>query len=131
MLNLERPNFDFSVPIGYDWLKDVCAIGYHPFSPLRPWYYASRWESFELKTKWVEGEMVRLVVFASRQDTDDYACFVVKKQQIIGIVEIHTTSRDNFEITATYQKFWDWLKAIIDDIALVAEIAVINQDVNG
>lgn len=123
-MNIERPQFDFTIPIGYDWLKDACAINYHPFSPLQPWYYTNRLESFELSTEWKDGQEVRLVVFASRQDTDDIACFVVRKREAIEIAEVHVTGTNRFEITAIHQTFWDWLKAIVDDIALFAEVAM-------
>lgn len=120
---MDRPNFNFSVPLGYEWLREVCAMRYYPFSPLQPWYYTSRRESSEFETRWENDESVRLVVFASRQDTEDRACFVVKEGEVIGIAEVHLTEPGRFEITAIHRTFWDWLKAIIDDIALFAEVA--------
>jgi hypothetical protein len=114
------PDFDFKVPRGYTWLLERGIIGYAN-SPLEPWYYLDKRQGVQGATAHQPqgGGTGRLVSFARRGDSDDIACFRVNsKNEVDGVVLIHGwVPVTGYQVVATYNSFWDWLKSVIDDIA--------------
>jgi hypothetical protein len=127
MNNGQIPNFDFVLPKGYRWLIDRKLVGFDENSPLRPWHYlSSRW-AFDLSKLWPNGpeddlserwpkEPMRLFAFAKRQDNDDLACFEVVGNQTNRVVLVHGWTSRGYCILQTYDTFWEWLKAVVDDV---------------
>jgi hypothetical protein len=118
MRNGDIPNFDFKIPKGYNWLIDRGLIGFAPNSPLQPWHYLPRRHAFDLSERWPSGPASkRLFAFAKRQDCDDLACFEVIEGRAERILIVHGWTAGGYQVDCEYQTFWDWLRAVVDDIA--------------
>jgi hypothetical protein len=112
------PVFDFETPQGYRWLIERGLIGFVPFSSLQPWHYLRAEEVFDLSARWPDSSRkARLVAFARRQDCDDLACFEVVSETVTHIVLVHGWTPGGYEIVATFESFWEWLKSVMDDVA--------------
>jgi hypothetical protein len=119
----EEPIFDFDLPSGYKWLLERSLIDFFPHSQLQPWYYLDAKSIFSATHKWPEVTYSRgeLIAFARRQDCDDIACFSVQAGRVDTIVVIHGWTGQGYEIVGRYESFWDWLKSVIDDMAVWVE----------
>ena len=116
------PDFDFEVPIGYNWLIKHNLVGFDAFSTLEPWYYLDKNEYFVASQKWPDGPYSdRLVAFAKRQDCDDIACFGIQSQRVQHIVVIQGWTETGYDVVDTYSSFWEWMKSLIDDISEIAD----------
>jgi hypothetical protein len=112
------PNLNFEVPSGYKWLIDRGLVGFAANSSLQPWHYLPSRHVFDLKERWPSGSAnTRLVAFAKRQDCDDLACFEVIGPRAERVIVVHGWTADGYQVDRMYQTFWEWLKAVIDDIA--------------
>jgi hypothetical protein len=119
--------YQFEPPAAYRWLARHNTIGDRPSTQLSPWYRLPDAETFSASERWPKGEERNLVVFARRQDNDDLACFSVAKEVVIGIVVVHGWTASGCDVVAEYRTVWEWLKAVIDDIAEVAEASDKDQ----
>src|SRR5215204_6484864 len=110
------PDFDFAIPAGYSWMLEKGLIGFSE-SPLRPWYFLDRTECFAVDEKWPpkSDAVVGMIAFARRYDNDDIACFM-RVGEVTKVVVIHGWTAGGYDIVATYDRFWDWVKSLIDDI---------------
>lgn len=116
------PDFDFTLPPGYQWLLKKGIIAYYS-SPLYPWYYLSKQDVFNVTDKWPQGSYEGcLIAFARRYDNDDIACFSVKSQAVECVVVINGWTSSGYDVIASYNTFWEWLKSVIDDIAELEEL---------
>ena len=107
------PTFAFSVPRGYGLLANTA---------LQPWHYLSAEQVIDVTERWPAGpSTARLVAFARRQDNDDLACFEVIDDSARRIVVVHGWTPEGYAVVRTFDHFWDWLKAVIDDVAQWAE----------
>lgn len=106
-------------PPGYHWIIERGWSGYQPFTGLQPWYLLDQEYAFNVSEQWPDGPVKdrTLVAFARRQDSDDLSCFEVRSGSVVGITMIHGWTAEGYEVTARFDSFWYWLKAIIDDIA--------------
>lgn len=108
----------FEPPKGYAWLLQQHMVGFEAFSQLQPWYYLDQTSVFEVRRVWPNGPYDGdLVAFARRQDNDDIACFHVLQGNVQAIMVIHGWTTAGYAVVQTYPTFWDWLKAVVDDIA--------------
>jgi hypothetical protein len=111
------PNFDFVPPKGYSWLIDRNLVGFEANSALQPWHYLPSRHAFDLSERWPTGlGSMRLFAFAKRQDCDDLACFEVHEHRVERVVVVHGWTAEGYQIDRTYSTFWDWLKAVVDDL---------------
>lgn len=111
------PDLDIIVPRGYSWLLDRGVIGYEN-SGLEPWYYLDKNNIIHVTDVWPAGSYKgRLVAFARRYDNDDLACFAIEAQHVKSIVVVHGWTDTGYDLVASYDTFWEWLKSVIDDIA--------------
>jgi hypothetical protein len=118
-----QPEFPFPVPKGYGWLLARGLVGFATWGPLQPWHYLERSHARWVSETWPLGPHLRpLFAFAKRQDNDDYACFEVVGNRVTAVVLIHGWTSSGYDVLATYATFWDWLKAILDDVAKWAEV---------
>lgn len=118
MTDATRPDVDFEPPPGYTWLLERGIAGYESFGPLQPWHYLPARDVFEVSELWPDGPLPgRLVVFARRQDCDDLACFELSARRVTGLWNIHGWTGSGYDALAAFDSFWDWLKAVTDDIA--------------
>ena len=120
-------SFSFSTPAGYKWLLRQGLINFEINSPLLPWYYLKKEDTFFTNKHWPETpSKYTLFVFTRRQDNDDLACFKVENNIAKEIVLIHGWTSEGYSIVHIYATFWDWLKSVIDDMALIVEME--NED---
>src|SRR4051812_47014036 len=106
----DTPDFEFTVPRGYQWLIDRGLVGFETGTSLQPWHYLPARHAFDLRERWPTGPgNERLFAFAKRQDSDDLACFEVVQSRAERIFVVHGWTRDGFEIISKYQSFWEWL----------------------
>lgn len=56
----------------------------------------------------------KYIPFAVRQDNDDIACFEADSGEEVLIV--HDFASSGWELRRKYRGFWDWFKAILDDM---------------
>ena len=114
--------FGITPPIGYQWLIDKGLVGFDAFTQLQPWYYIKQEEFFWANERWKDVTNERLLVFARRQDCDDFACFIVGKNNAIeGVALIHGWTEAGFDVVQQFSDFWEWLKQVIQDISEVAK----------
>jgi hypothetical protein len=120
----QDPVFGFDPPVGYEWLKERKLVGYEPHSQLQPWYYLDAEDVFSVTDEWHDVAYGKgdLIAFARRQDCDDIACFSVRAEKVNAIVTVHGWTPEGYCITDTYESIWNWLKSVIDDIALLVEM---------
>ena len=59
-------------------------------------------------------EQVELVPFARRDDSDDIACFDIKKNSKVQI--IHDFASAGYEQRKEYNTFWEWFKEAIQEM---------------
>lgn len=113
------PIFSFTVPTGYRYMIAQDLVGFAPNSKLQPWYFLDHDSVIEVTRKWPEVPYPKgdLIAFARRQDYDELACFCMAKGKTVAIVLIHAWTGSGYTILAEYKSFWDWLKAVIDDIS--------------
>lgn len=107
---------------GYQWLLDRGLVGFEPFGPLQPWHYLRPDDQFDVTAHWkklFEGDS--LIAFARRQDCDDLACFRISKGKTVAVCLVHAWTPTGYEVLAEYKSFWEWLKAVVDDIQAWAE----------
>lgn len=117
------PSFNFVAPKGYLWLLERGLVSFAPSGGLQPWHYLDRETSFSVTDRWPTGPANSvLIAFAKRQDNDDLACFEIADNQVQAIVTVHGWAPDGYSIAATYSTFWDWVKAVIDDVRDWCEI---------
>jgi len=110
---------------GYRWLLERGLVNFDAFGPLQPWHYLRLDEQFDVTAHWhrlYKGD--RLIAFARRQDCDDLACFRVEGDHASAVCVVHTWVPEGYEVLAEYITFWDWLKAVVNDIRDWAEISV-------
>jgi|HubBroStandDraft_1064217.scaffolds.fasta_scaffold53292_1 hypothetical protein len=100
-----------------DWFEyppdflSVCQTG---LSEFRPWkilhepYISSRMAA--LKTRYAHRD---LVPFALRLDCDDVACW--DRASTPRVVIIHDFASVDWESRKTYETFWDWFRAAMND----------------
>ena len=75
------------------------------------------YEHFKVDEKWKDSKSVGpLIAFARRHDNDDIACFM-PSDGTVKVVLIHGWTPTGYDVVATYDRFWDWIKSAIDDIA--------------
>lgn len=110
--------FPFNVPAGYRWLMDRGLAGFEPNSRLQPWYLLPYDQVFSLSERWPRmTESARLYAFARRQDCDDLACFEVKADAAqAGVVVVHGWTPEGYEIVASFESIWDWLRSVVTDV---------------
>lgn len=120
------PNFDFVTPIGYRLLWDRKIIGFNEGnSALDPWYYLDSGNVFDLTRKWPShSRHGSLIAFARRYDSDDLACFEVNSAEVQRVLVVHGWTDEGYDVVASYENFWVWVKAVVDDIALSIEDGV-------
>jgi hypothetical protein len=107
-----------SFPVGYRWLIQRKLIGYDAFTQLQPWYFTHEDQCFWANEHWPSICDRKLFVFARRQDNDDLACFDVDERGIATqIVIIQGWTAAGFKVIQEFPDFWEWLKAVVDDIA--------------
>ena len=93
-------------------------VGFAPFSALQPWYFLDSNQRFDVTSHWPNGPSTHpLLVFARRQDNDDMACFEWTGDRVGRVVLIHGWTESGYSIDSYFNTFWDWLKAVVDDIA--------------
>jgi hypothetical protein len=109
--------YNLKPPRAYSWLLDHGLIGCAPSTQLEPWYHLPEDQVFLVNERWPKGAGPTLVAFARRQDTDDFACFSLDKEDVVGVAVIHGWTKDGYEMVAEYSTMWDWMKSAIDDIA--------------
>lgn len=111
-------------PSGYQWLVKRGLVGFAPNTQLQPWYFLEADNIFDAAQKWSDGVLSDrpLMVFAKRQDNDDLACFYYKSRETPKVAIIEGWIGNNYDVVAIYDSFWEWLKAIIDDIQEWAEL---------
>jgi hypothetical protein len=119
--------YQFEPPSAYQWIVRHHTIGDRPSTQLSPWYRLPDAEIFSASQRWPKGDGRNLVVFARRQDNDDLACFSVTEDVVTGIVVIHGWTGSGYDVLAEYATVWDWLKAVIDDAAEIAEASDEDQ----
>ena len=117
----KKPEFGFPLPPGYDWALARGLLNFGT-SPLYPWYLLDRTDCFSVNEKWPRNSehAGSLIAFARRRDNDDIACFM-PVDRTVKIVLIHGWTVAGYDVVATYDSFWDWLKSIIDDFAEFAD----------
>lgn len=116
---------NFPKPKPYTWVVDKGLAGFSASSALQPWYFLPENEMFQPTAKWPHGPSAAvLVAFARRQDCDDIACFEVREVEPTPVVLIHAWTANGYDIVARYDSLWEWLKAVIDDIAEVSDSTV-------
>jgi hypothetical protein len=125
MNSSQIPNFDFVPPKGYRWLIDRKLVGFDDDeSPLQPWHYLSSRYAFDLSKRWPNVPASgRLFAFAKRQDNDDLACFEVVGNQASRVVLVHGWTPEGYWPLQTFDTFWEWLKAVVDDVEEWVELA--------
>jgi hypothetical protein len=113
------PSFNFDVPEGYRWLFDKGVFRFEQ-DGLEPWFYLDTSNAFDATQRWPQGPYAgQLLAFARRYDTDDIACFAVVNGSAARIVLIHGWTHEGYSVVHEYETFWDWVKAVIDDIAFI------------
>lgn len=111
------PDFNFRVPTGYRWLIERGLVGDRAHTALQPWHYLPREHVFDVVERWPDGPSTsRLVAFAKRQDSDELACFEVLDEVAGRVVVVHGWTTKGYRLMRSYDNFWDWLKAVVDDI---------------
>src|SRR5262249_49790900 len=104
-----KPDFDFQTPPGYEWMLERGLINFRE-SPLYPWYFLDRVESFDPNREWKKADSnSKMVAFARRHDNDDIACFRIKEGRI-DVALIHGWTESGYDLLATYDNYWDWVK---------------------
>ncbi|MDR1181550.1 MAG: hypothetical protein LBL13_06200 [Bacteroidales bacterium] len=127
-MNTIIPDFGVSVPCGYAWLLERGLINFEPFCGLQPWHYLKRDRILLVQERWPQGPSIRpLIVFAKRQDNDDMACFEVDSKCVVAVVIIHGWTSNGYDIVARYESFWDWVKAVVEDVREWCELAYNNN----
>ena len=127
MKEKDTPEFDFEVPRGYVWLLHKGLVGFAPNSPLQPWHYLPGRHVFDLNEKWPsDPSKTRLIAFAKRQDCDDLACFEVVRGRSGRVILVHGWTETGYAVVRVFDGFWEWLKAVVDDVAEWAESADSN-----
>jgi hypothetical protein len=107
-----------SFPVGYRWLIQRELVGYDTFTQLQPWYFIRSNQCFWANEHWAGICDRKLFVFARRQDNDDLACFDVNDHGVATqVIHIQGWTKAGFEVIQEFPDFWEWLKAVIDDIA--------------
>lgn len=118
------PEFGFDVPIAYTILWERKLINFNRGeSGLMPWYYLDSEGVFDLTAKWPKASRkTPLVCFARRYDSDDLACFDVESNQPKRIVVVHGWTPEGYDVVASCDDFWSWVKRVIDDIAETSDL---------
>jgi len=117
------PTFEFEPPRGYRWIVERGWVGFTPSSGLQPWYYLDKAGVFRVSQRWPKGASnAELVAFARRQDNDDIACFEIGDAGPGAVVLIHGWTSSGYDIVARYPNFWEWLKAVVDEVAEWSEM---------
>lgn len=106
----------FPPPPALTFLLARGLLGPAESSPLRPWYHLGA-EAFWLDERWPAAGSDRLSAFARRKDTDDIACFKVEGGEVVAVVVAHGWTSRGYDVVASYETVWDWLKSVIDDLA--------------
>lgn len=109
-------NIGIQFPKAYDWFIQNKIVGFVPFSQLQPWYFLSQQEMFWANNKWHSSKSLQLLVFARRQDNDDFSCFSIESNKVVAIHIIHGWTKDGFDVIATYTNMWEWFHSVLDDI---------------
>lgn len=102
-----------SLPRGYEVAKSLNLVNLHP------WVFAND-KVFDLLYPGLNERYParRVVPFATRDDNDDVACFVVRdiEQELGGIIIIHDYASPGSEVTARQKTFWEWFKYAVDEM---------------
>ncbi len=114
----------FELPKYYYWLLERNLITYEPFGPLQPWFYLPRGDQFLLNQRWHKKiEKLAKLAFAKRQDNDELACFVFNLKGEVNHLElVQGWTEDEYTILKVFNSFLDWLKYVLEDIALWIEV---------
>ncbi len=119
----EMPHFGFEPPRGYFFLLQRGLIGFMGTSSrLHPWHYIpKKWggRAYDRNRPGPYKGKGDLFPFARRIDTDDIACFEVVNARVERVFSIHGWTADGYEIMASYTSFFEWVKSVIDDIAVI------------
>ena len=111
-------------PTALRWLRG------HKFTGLTPWHFVDDEvareglrREFQVETSGGPEPPRDFYPFASRQDQDDVAGFVIRDEVITTeVIVVHLTWRRSSEgpgwpMTARFENIWAWLKSVIDDSA--------------
>ena len=115
---------ELAYPVEFRWLIA------HGFKGLTPWHFidAKRAESlrceFQKETGSPNHKIQDILPFASRQDRDDIAGFLIKNGVVTTcVIEVHLTWKGSPETIGyptidLYDSIWVWLKTVLDETAL-------------
>lgn len=114
----------FELPKYYYWLLERNLITYEPFGPLQPWFYLMSEDQFLLNQRWHNtNEILTKLAFAKRQDNDELACFVFDiKGEVNHLELVQGWTEEGYTILKVFNSFLDWLKYVLEDIALWIEL---------
>ena len=113
---------DVVFPIGYRWIIQQSWFGFDEFTAFQPWYLLEDTKQFVVTDRWPDGLFPGiLMAFARRQDNDELACFVIESKKVTQIVVVNGWTSSGYDILQTHNDFWDWMRSIIDDVAVWAE----------
>lgn len=103
------------LPLGFKYPKEFLWTLDLPLTNLKPWIIHS---GVGLKSRY-EGMKKRypdrlLIPFAFRQDCDEVACWDLKDNNKVKIIEDYTRANPNEDVI--YNDFFDWLKQAIDEM---------------
>ena len=116
--NSVLPDFPFEVPRAYYWIVKRRVVGFDANTRLQPWYFLDQRSAFSVSDRWPRGSELDLFAFARRQDCDDIACFeAVPRGRAVRIIVVHGWTSTGYDVVASYDSLWEWLKSVIDDIA--------------
>jgi hypothetical protein len=109
--SLLRPD-DIDVPIVMP--RGLLRVVEQNLVDLTPWHMTPR----EVALKRLHGlrqrYAIKYVPFAHRQDNDDLA--VVAPEKPHRVIVIHDFATEGAEVVAEFPSFWDWFRAVIEDM---------------
>lgn len=103
-------------PNAYSWLIENEIVGFTSFTQLQPWYFLKKEDMFWVHEKWPDSGLSNLLVFARRQDNDDFSCFSIKDGSVTSVLLIHGWVKGGIEVLESYSDMWNWLHMVLDDI---------------
>jgi len=107
---------------GYKWIIEHNMVGFEPFTQFQPWYLLPQNDCFWANDKWHNKSLLNLLVFARRQDNDEFACFNIVNDTITNIYIIHGWTDNGYDIVNSCLDIWDWLHSALNDIKELVEM---------
>lgn len=107
-----------SIPLPLRWLLA------HGITSLTPWHFLADCDRIAALRAEYQAETADerdCLPFATRQDCDDIAAFVISDGVVTkNVIKVHLTyargpEREGFPSAERYDSFWAWLKSAVDD----------------